>query len=255
MIKKIEQIIIGKRCPKCSFRKLFKLADGRYKCANCNFKYSSKKIENDLKILHYFSLEIPANKAAKDLGYSYPMIRNKYMQYRNEILKILNQDFEKLSGEIECDESYFGGKRKGPRGRGSRGKVKVFGMLERQGKIFTTVVDNVSAETLMNEVKKHAERGSVFYTDTFRSYKSLRLFGNHITVDHGREYGSKRRHINGLVPINRDWSFAKERFLKYHGVSKNHFYLYLKEMEFRYNYRKENLYKKLAEIHFGPKFS
>ncbi|MCK4447678.1 MAG: transposase [Candidatus Marinimicrobia bacterium] len=83
----------------------------------------------------------------------------------------------------------------------------------------------------------------------------MRLFGNHITVDHGREYGSKRRHINGLVPINRDWSFAKERFLKYHGVSKNHFYLYLKEMEFRYNYRKENLYKKLAEIHFGPKFS
>lgn len=54
--------------------------------------------------------------------------------------------------------------------------------------IFTTVVDNVSAETLMNEVKKHAERGSVFYTDTFRSYKSLILFGNHITVDHGREY-------------------------------------------------------------------
>lgn len=86
MINKIEQIITSKRCPKCSSRKLFKLADGRYKCANCNFKYSSKKIENDLKILHYFSLEIPANKAAKDLGYSYPMIRNKYMQYRNEIL-------------------------------------------------------------------------------------------------------------------------------------------------------------------------
>jgi len=128
MIKKIEQIIIGKRCPKCSSRKLFKLADGRCKCANCNFKYSSKKIENDLKILHYFSLEIPANKAAKDLGYSYPMIRNKYMQYRNEILEILNQDFEKLSGEIECDVRQLadGGKRKGPRGRGSRGKVKVF---------------------------------------------------------------------------------------------------------------------------------
>ncbi len=100
--------------------------------------------------------ETPANKATKDLGYSYPMIRNKYMQYRNEILEILNQDFEKLSDEIESDVRQLadGGKRKGPRDRGSRGKVKVFGILERQGKIFTTAVDIVSAETLMNEVKK-----------------------------------------------------------------------------------------------------
>ena len=179
------------------------------------------------------------------------MVRNRYMQYRQEIVEILDQDFRKLSGEIECDESYFGGKKKDPRGRGSRGKMIVFGMLERQNKIFTTVVDNVSAQTLMNEIKEHAEKGSVFYTDTFRSYKSLKQFGHHITVDHSKEFGSKRRHINGLEGF---WSYAKERLLKYHGVSRNHFYSYLKELEFRYNYRKVNLYQKLIEIHFGPFF-
>ncbi len=251
MVEKIKEIAHGQRCPKCSPDRLYKLADERFKCVQCKTKYTARKIEDDLKILHYFSLEIPANKAAKDLGFSYPMVRNRYMQYRQEIVEILNQDFRKVSGEIECDESYFGGRKKGLRGRGSRGKMIVFGMLERQNKIFTTIVDNVSAQTLMDEIKEHAEKGSVFYTDTFRSYKSLKQFGHHITVDHSLEFGSNRRHINGLEGF---WSYAKERLLKYHGVSKTHFHLYLKELEFRYNYRKSNLYDKLIEIHFGPVF-
>jgi len=171
------------------------------------------------------------------------------MQYRQEIYSFLDREFEQLSGEIECDESYFGGKRKGTRGRGSAGKIKVFGMLERQGKIFTTVVDDVTAETLMSEIRNNSVKGSVFYTDKFRSYKSLKFYGKHLTVDHNKYFSNGRRHINGLEGF---WSFAKERLLKYHGVSKNHFLLYLKEMEFRYNYRHENLYHLLIKIHFSP---
>jgi len=170
-------------------------------------------------------------------------------QYRQEICDYLENEFSKLSGEIECDESYFGGRRKGNRGSGAKGKVTVFGMLERKGKIYTTLVDNVSAETLMGEIKRHAEKGSVFYTDKFRSYKSLTFFGKHITVDHGSYFANGRRHVNGLEGF---WSFAKERFLKYHGVSKRHFLTYLKEMEFRYNYRKEKLFHFLINNHFGP---
>ena len=63
--------------------------------------------------------------------------------------------------------------------------------------------------------------------------------GKHIAIDHGKEFGKGKHHINGLEGF---WSFAKERLLKYHGVSKSYFHLYLKEMEFRYNYRKENIY-------------
>lgn len=249
MKEKIERAVLGIECPKCGHDHLYKLDDGRYKCSNCKFKYSPRKLNDDLQILHYFSLEIPANKARKDFGCSYDKVRRKYMQYRNEIFLYLQKEFNKLSGEIECDESYFGGKRKGARGRGAQGKVTVFGMLERNGKIYTTLVDNVSAETLMNEIIQHAEKGSVFYTDKFRSYKSLKFFGKHITVDHGNYFANGKRHINGLEGF---WSFAKERFLKYHGVSKRHFLTYLKEMEFRYNYRKHNLYHFLIKIHFGP---
>ena len=171
------------------------------------------------------------------------------MNYRLEIFYYLADEYRKLSGEIESDELYFGSKKKGPRGRCSHQKVKVFGMLERQGRIFTAIVDNVSAESLMKEIKQHAEKGSVFYTDKFRSYNSLKFYGKHIAIDHGKEFGKRKRHFNGLEGF---WSFAKERLLKYHGVSKSYFHLYLKEMEFRYNYRKENIYHKLLKIHFGP---
>ena len=209
-------------------------------------------IKDDYTLLHYFSLEIPANKAAKDLNFGYQKVRNKYMQYREEIFSFLNQEYQKLSGEIECDESYFGGKRKGNRGRGARGKVKVFGMLERYKRIYTTIINDVSAETLMNEIKNNALKGSVFYTDTFRSYKSLKFYGKHIEVDHGKVLAVGKRHINGLEGF---WSFAKERLLKYHGVSQDHFLLYLKELEFRYNYRKQNIFDLLIKIHFSPFFN
>ena len=249
MEEKITRFIFGKSCPVCSGDRLYRLRDNRFKCNRCSFKYSPKKFKDDLTILHYFSLEIPANKAAKDLGFGYKKVRGKYMLYRQNIYDFLSQEFTRLSGEIECDESYFGGKRKGTRGRGSAGKIKVFGMLERQGKIFTTVVDDVTAETLMSEIRDNSEKGSVFYTDKFRSYKSLKFFGKHLTVDHNKDFIKGRRHINGLEGF---WSFAKERLLKYHGVSKDHFLLYLKEMEFRYNYRNEKLYHLLIKIHFSP---
>ena len=252
MINKVEQIIVGKKCIKCASKKLYKLSDQRLKCSRCSFKINVNKLGYDLKLLHYFSLEIPANKAAKDLQFSYNKVRGQYMRYRQEIFEFLNQEYKKLSGEIECDESYFGGKRKGQRGRGSRGKVKVFGMLERQDRIHTTLINDVSAETLMNEIKQHAHKGSVFYTDQYKSYKSLKFYGKHIEVDHNYIFAKGKRHINGLEGF---WSFAKERLLKYHGVGQKYFLLYLKEMEFRYNYRKENIYHLLTKIHFSPKIN
>jgi len=194
----IYKYIEGRECPCCGGTHLYQMSDNRFKCKNCLYKYSFKKLRDDFNVLHYFSLEIPANKAARDLDMNYKTVRSRYMQYRREIYTYLHQEFNKLSGEIECDESYFGGRRKGNRGRGAAGKIKVFGMLERQGRIFTTIVDNVTAETLLNEIKSNSEKGSVFYTDKFRSYKSLKFYGKHLTIDHNKYFKNGRRHINGL---------------------------------------------------------
>ena len=78
MKEKVERAILGIECPKCGHDHLYKLDDGRYKCSNCKFKYSPRKLNDDLQILHYFSLEIPANKARKDFGCSYDKVRRKY---------------------------------------------------------------------------------------------------------------------------------------------------------------------------------
>jgi len=78
-----------------------------------------------------------------------------------------------LSGEIEMEESCFGGRRKGKRGRGSGNKIPVFGILERNGKVKVEVVKDVKAETLLRETTKKVKRRSLIYTDKFRSYNGL----------------------------------------------------------------------------------
>ena len=196
-------------------------------------------------ILYYFYLEISARRAANELNLDYGVIHRKFTNYRKSIANYCNQEAKKLNGEIEIDESYFGGKRKGNRGRGAKNKAIVFGILERKGKIYTNIVENVSAETLMNEIKNKTNKGSVFYTDGWKSYASLEQYGKHNIIDHDKKLVENHNHINGIEGF---WSFAKERFHKYHGISKTNYPFYIKEMEFRFNHRNENVFNLLIDI-------
>ena len=236
----------GKTCVYCGNYGLYRLADKRVKCKNCNLKYSLTKLKKDLKILYYFYLEISAKKTADEMNLDYGVIHRKFMQFRKSIATYCNVQAKKLNGEIEMDESYFGGKRKGNRGRGANNKAIVFGILERKGKVYTKIVENVSKETLMKEIENKTKKGSVFYTDGWKSYNSLHQFGKHNIIRHDKdEFAKERNHINGIEGF---WSFAKERFHKYHGIRKNNYPFYLKEMEFRFNHRKERLFNVLFDI-------
>ncbi|MFA6641649.1 MAG: IS1595 family transposase, partial [Thermovirgaceae bacterium] len=147
-----------------------------------------------------------------------------------------------LSGEIELDESCFGGKR----GRGAAGKVPVFGILSRGSQVFVQVVPDCKAETLLGLTVKKVRRGSIVYTDKYKVYDALMCCGyRHLAVDHGKCFSNGKVYINGLEGF---WSFAKERLIKHHGVSRKFFPLYLKELEFRYNYRQHNLFNKLCQF-------
>jgi len=82
------------------------------------------------------------------------------------------------------DESYFGGKRKGSRRRGAKNKIPVFGILERNGKVKVEIVKDLSAETLLRETIKKVKRGSLIYTDKFKSYDGLVMYGfKHERID------------------------------------------------------------------------
>src|SRR3989344_2916668 len=236
----------GKTCTFCDNYGLYRLADKRVKCKYCNKYYSLSKLKKDIQVLYYFYLEITARKTAKELELDYDTVQSRFMQFRKLIAEYCNQQARKMNGEVEIDESYFGGKRKGNRGRGAANKTIVFGILERKGKIYTKIVENVSAETLMTEIKNKTKKGSVFYTDGWKSYASLEQYGKHNIIDHDKELVDKNHnHINGIEGF---WSFAKERFHKYHGIDKENYPLYVKEMEFRFNHRNESVFNLLFDI-------
>ncbi len=236
----------GKTCIFCNNYGLYRLADKRVKCKSCNKYYSLMKLKKDIEILYYFYLEISAKKTSDEMDLDYGVIHRKFMQFRKSIAVICNAEAIKLNGELELDESYFGGKRKGNRGRGANNKTIVFGILERKGKIYTKIVENVSKETLMKEIENKTKKGSVFYTDGWKSYNSLHQFGKHNVIRHDRdEFAKAKNHINGIEGF---WSYSKERFHKYPGIRKNNYPFYLKEMEFRFNHRNEKLFNLLFDI-------
>ena len=86
----------------------------------------------------------------------------------------------------------------------------------------------------------------MFYTDGFKSYASLHQYGKHNIIKHSEdEFAKGRIHINGIEGF---WSYAKERFHKYHGINRKNYPLYLKEMEFRFNHRNKNVFKLLIDM-------
>ena len=132
----------------------------------------------------------------------------------------------------------MGGKRKEQRGRATAGKRVVFGLLEREGRVYTKVVESVSAEELLQHIQAHTRKNSVYFTDAFRGYQSLKRYGHHHTVNHAKTLVSRRtkNHINGIEGFG---SYAKHILYQYRGVSKYHFPMYLKEIECRFNHRQE----------------
>lgn len=243
-------------CSFCKSREVYQIPDKRYRCKRCHKRFSvfTNRWYGQLKItasqwlwlVKLFELEISNLRIAQELRISYPTALRATSLIRQAILS-QGKDYELLlKGEVEADESYFGGKRKGPRGRGARDKVPVFGILERNGLVPVDVVANVGAKTLLKMTIKKLRRRSIVYTDKFHSYDSLVFCGyRHLKVDHGKYFASGKVYINGLEGF---WSFAKERLMKYPGVSKKKFPLYLKELEYRYNNRNKNLFVLLTHL-------
>lgn len=83
---------------------------------------------------------------------NYKTVARRYEQFREAIMHYSEIEFKKLRGQVEADEAYFGGVRKGNRGRGAFNKQAVFGILERNGNVYATVVKDVSAKTLFEHI-------------------------------------------------------------------------------------------------------
>ncbi len=185
---------------------------------------------------------ISSCEIARDLG-----ITQKSAWYMDHRLRraLHSGSFEKLSGHVEADETFIGGKARNMHvskrarritGTGGKDKTAVMGILERGGKVRTAVIPNRKKKALQAEVKKHVEAGSALYTDALLSYEGLAGNYAHQVIDHAVAYVDGKIHTNGLENF---WSLLKRGINgRYVSVEPFHLFRYLDEQAYRYNNRK-----------------
>jgi transposase len=156
-----------------------------------------------------------------------------YFQRLRQLIYDHSEHLELLEGEVEVDESYFGGRRKGKRGRGAAGKVPVFGLLKRNGKVFSVIIPDAKTGTLMPIIRQQVKPDSIVYTDIWRSYNALDISEfKHYRINHSKLFANERNHINGIENF---WNQAKRHMRKFNGIPRSYFHLFLKECEWRFN--------------------
>lgn len=213
-------------------------------------KYSSHShiLEAKFKqILKEFCRDSTASETSDRVSISRPTINSIYMAIRKRIYSLaIKEGISKFSNEVEIDESYFGARRvRGKRGRGANGKVPVFGILKRDGKVYTNIVKNCSRAQLLPILKGKVLDGTTVYSDGWRPYDGLVYNYDHYRVYHSKnEFARGKNHINGIESF---WSWAKRRLNKFNGIHKKYFYLHLKECEWRFNHRQGDMYEILLK--------
>lgn len=243
-------------CPSCDTADFYYLKRSRVRCKRCGkdiyplkeTRFTELRISPSqwISLIKLFELSVSARKTSKETGLSYKTTLKAYDLLRRVLVEHLAEQDDLLKGELEADESYFGGRRKGKRGRGAGHKTIVFGILERGGKVSVSILSDVKAESLMSETVKKVRRGSIVYTDKWKGYDSLMFCGyRHLSIDHKYKFKQGKVYINGIEGF---WSFAKERLMKHHGISKEKFLYYIKEMEWRYNNREKDLFEILVDL-------
>jgi transposase-like protein len=251
----------GVTCPYCQAPEPSFLSTRRiWKCRSCKKQFSAKvgtifedspiALEKWLPAMWFVvncKNGISSYELARDLGVTQ---KTAWFMAHRIRLAVQTGTFGKMSGEVEVDETYIGGRarfmHKGKRaekitGTGGMGKVAVMGLLERHGEpghstVKAKVVPNVRRKTLAPEVRQHVEEGSEVFTDALNSYSGLSTEYIHQVIDHAESYAEGKVHTNGLENF---WSLLK-RSIKgtYVSVEPFHLFRYLDEQSFRFNNRK-----------------
>jgi len=162
-------------------------------------KHCKLSKNKQLELMKYFIAGATARTVADLVG----IHRNSAVRFFHKLrvkIALKQQDRnEQFSGTVELDESYFGGVRKGKRGRGAAGKVAVFGILKRGGKVYTQIVLDTKTNSLMPIIRRKIEPDSIVYTDCWRSYNALDVSEfKHYRINHSKLFAQKQNHINGI---------------------------------------------------------
>lgn len=241
-----------RRCPDCGHTRAYALADGRWKCRRCGKRYSWATVWQNSRLpeaakrrlLELFVLGVPVYRQRFRAPASRPSCERFYRLAR-ACCAYAEDLREPFAGVLECDETTFGGARHGKRGWGAAGKVIVFGLIQRNGQVKAMPIAAHSQAEVMHQIQAHTREGSLYYTDEWQAYATLKLRGEHVMIrkEKGRPLG--REHINGIEGF---WSYAKHWLYPYRGVPRKHFHLFLGEICYRFNHRDEDLYPLLYKL-------
>ena len=177
------------------------------------------------RLIEHFVAGTTARCAADLIGVNRNTAAYYFQRLREIIVDELEQEsHETFDGEIEVDESYFGGARKGNRGRGAAGKVPVFGLLKRNGKVYTKIIPDASGASLLPIIQRKVIPDSIVYSDCWGGYNVLDVSGfKNYRINHSQLFADKQNHINGIENF---WNQAKRHMRKFNGVPKAHFGLF-----------------------------
>jgi transposase len=250
-----------KSCPRCTGKKFWQLSTGQQRCGQCGltrkFPASEKSGKASIRIppywkgrlLEFFGLGVPAYRLRFQVPLHQSTIQRYYRILREVIYQQTLRELTPLYGVIEMDEAMFGGKAPGKRGWGAAGKHMVFGMYQRDGKVLTFPITSRGKKTLVPLLTAHTKAGSLYYTDDWHAYTFLDVRGDHVVIRKEKGKPKGRNHINGIEGF---WSYAKHWLYHYRGVPRKFFHLYLKEIEWRFNHRDENLVMILRKLLTQP---
>lgn len=248
----------GPVCPRCASKEYrFIKTRSLWECKGCKKQYSVKvgtifedspiKLDKWLCAL-WMLVNCKNGISSYEVGRSLGVTQKTawFMLHRLR-LALHNKSFEtKLSGEVEADETYIGGKarnmhydkqKKIVKAEGSFRKAVVMGMIERKGEVRATVLNTASARLLNSTIRDHVESGSTVYTDQWAGYKQVGLDYAHRVINHAETYVKGNVHTN---TIENFWSLLK-RGIKgtYVSVEPFHLFRYLDEQTYRFNARKQ----------------
>lgn len=185
------------------------------------------------KLLVLFVGGVTARTAAELAGINRHSATLYYQKIRAMIAQAI-EDETPFDGEIEIDESYFGGQRKGKQGRGAARKIPVFGLLKRGGKVHAKIIPNASSKALIPIITSKIKPDSIIYSDGWKAYHAIDVTKfRHHRINHSELFAQGHNHINGIENF---WNQAKRMLRRYNGIPAAQFNFFLQECVFRFNY-------------------
>lgn len=237
-------------CPSCGNKALFHKIKERksYACDYCGyqiapaagtiFEKSSTALTTWFYVIYTMAQTrggVSAKQIERETGVTYKTA----WRMCKEIRKALSEDYPPFDGEVEIDESYFGARKAGKRGRGAGGKTIVFGMVNRGGPIETQIIPDTKRKTILPIVEDNIKLHSSIYTDELATYATLGDLGyQHGTIQHtAKIYVRGKVHTNNIEGF---WSNVKNGIRGvFHSVSPKYLKHYVDEYAFRYNHRND----------------